>query len=142
MAARTTTFAPSEGRCVPGLLFISMALDPEQKLGVVARGECWLALEGHEPVLLREGDFFLLGNPLPYVLASALTAKPRAAKSLWHSAANGAVRIGPKSEEDTYLCGGHSMFDDMNASILLDVLPLLVHVHAADPRGQAARTPE
>src|SRR4051812_10091610 len=29
---------------------------PHVKLGVVARGACWLALQGLEPVLLREGD--------------------------------------------------------------------------------------
>ncbi|MGW4967003.1 cupin domain-containing protein [Nonomuraea sp. NPDC004186] len=109
---------------------------PHVKLGVVVRGECWLALEGHEPVLLRGGDFFLLGNPPPYVLASELTATPRAAKSLWDSATNGAVRIGPEAEEDTFLCSGHFSFDDTNASILIDVLPPLVHVHAADPRGK------
>jgi len=109
---------------------------PHVKLGVVARGECWLALQGQEPVLLREGDFYLLGNPPPYVLASSLTAKPRAAKPLWDSAANGAVRIGPEDGEDTYLCGGHFSFDDANASILIDVLPSLVHVRAADPRSK------
>jgi AraC-like DNA-binding protein len=109
---------------------------PHVKLGAVVRGECWLALQGHEPVLLREGDFYLLGNPPPYVLASALTEEPRAAKPLWDSAANGAVRIGPEAGEDTYLCGGHFSFDDTNASILLDVLPPLVHVRAADPRGK------
>lgn len=106
------------------------------ELGVVVRGECWLALEGREPVPLREGDFFLLGNPPPYVLASTLTAKPRAAKSLWDGAANGAVRIGPEAEEDTHLCGGHFSFDDTNAPTLIDVLPPLVHVHAEDPRGK------
>lgn len=81
---------------------------PHVKLGVVARGECWLALRGHEPVLLREGDFYLLGNPPPYVLASALTAKPRDAKSLWASATNGTVRIGTDTEEDTYCAVGIS----------------------------------
>ncbi|WP_413797067.1 AraC family transcriptional regulator [Streptomyces iranensis] len=109
---------------------------PHVKLGVVVRGECQLALEGHEPVLLSAGDFYLLGNPPPYVLAGTLTAEPRPAKPLWDSAANGAVRIGAEADEDTYLCGGHFTFDDTNASILLDVLPPLVHVHAADPRGK------
>lgn len=109
---------------------------PHVRLGVVVRGACWLALEGHEPVPLREGDFYLLGNPPPYVLASALTVEPRAAKPLWDSAANGAVRVGPEGEEDAYLCGGYFSFDDTNASILLDVLPPLVLVRAEDPRGR------
>ncbi|MEV7427589.1 MULTISPECIES: AraC family transcriptional regulator [unclassified Streptomyces] len=106
------------------------------KLGVVARGTCWLALDGHEPVLLEEGDFYLLGNPPPYVLGSTLTAPPRPAKPVWGSARDGVVRIGPEAEEDTYLCGGHFSFEDTNAPVLTQVLPLLVLVRAADPRGK------
>lgn len=109
---------------------------PHVKLGVVVRGECRLALEGHEPVLLREGDFYLLGDPPPYTLAGGPTTEPVAAEPLWDSAVNGAVRIGPEGEEDAYLCGGYFSFDDTNASILLDVLPPLVLVRAADPRGR------
>jgi AraC-like DNA-binding protein len=109
---------------------------PHVKLGVVARGACWLALQGHEPVRLREGDFFLLGNPPTYLLATDLTAGPRAAASLWGGSSGHAVRIGPESEEDTYLCGGHFTFDAENATMLTDVLPPIVHVRAADPRGK------
>lgn len=109
---------------------------PHVKFGGVVRGECWLALDGHEPVLLHEGDFYLLGNPPPYVLASALDVTPRDARSVWAGAPNRAARIGAESAEDTYLCGGHFSFDDTNAPLLLDVLPPLVHVRAADPRGR------
>ena len=109
---------------------------PHVKLGGVVRGACWLALQGHEPVLLQEGDFYLLGNPPPYVLASALDEEPRDAKALWGNATDGAVRIGPEAEESTYLCGGHFSFDDLNAAMLIDLLPPLVHVRAADPRGE------
>jgi AraC-like DNA-binding protein len=109
---------------------------PHVKLGGVVRGQCWLLLHGHEPVHLREGDFYLLGNPPPYLLASALTEEPRAAKSLWDNASDGVVRIGAEDQEDTYLCSGHFSFDDANAAILIDVLPSLVHVRAADPRGR------
>ncbi len=109
---------------------------PHVKFAGVVRGECWLAVEGHEPVLLRGGDFFLLGNPPPYVLAGALTATPREASAVWAGAADGTVRLGPETEQDTHLCGGHFTFDDTNAPLLLDVLPPLVHVRAADPRGR------
>lgn len=109
---------------------------PHVRLGIVVCGECWLAMEGHEPVRLQEGDFYLLSNPPPYVLASSLTEQPRAAAALWDSAVGCAVRIGPQAQEDTYLCGGHFAFDDTDASMVIDVLPSLVHVHAADPRGR------
>jgi AraC-like DNA-binding protein len=109
---------------------------PHVKLGTVVSGECWLALEGSDPLLLRAGDFYLLGNPPRYLLGSALTVKPRAARPLWAAATNGEVRIGPESEEETYICGGHFSFDDPNAPLLLDVLPQLVHVRAGDHRGK------
>src|SRR5260221_195836 len=83
------------------------------------------------PVLLEEGDFYLLGTPPPYVLASTLTAPSRPAKPVWGSARDGVVRIGPEAEEDTYLCGGHFSFEDTNAPALTQVLPLLVLVRAA-----------
>jgi hypothetical protein len=35
---------------------------PHVKLGGIARGECWLALEGRKPILLKEGDVYLLGK--------------------------------------------------------------------------------
>ncbi len=105
------------------------------KIGGVEQGDCWLALDGHEPVRLRQGDIYLLVNPPSYLLASDLTAEPLTATALWDSTANGVVRIGPEAEEDTYLCGGSFWFDDSNASILTDVLPPLVHVKASDPRN-------
>ncbi|GAA3552569.1 AraC family transcriptional regulator [Microlunatus spumicola] len=106
------------------------------KIGGVEQGDCWLALDGHEPVHLRQGDIYLLVNPPGYALASDLTVEPLMAEELWDGGADGAVRIGPEGDEDTYLCGGTFWFDDSNGGILLDVLPPLVHVQAADPRNE------
>jgi AraC-like DNA-binding protein len=105
------------------------------RIGGLVHGTCWLLLEGHEPVLLREGDTFMLGNPPPYVLASTLEARPRSAESVWAGAQDGFVRIGPESEEDLYLCVGHIAFDDENAALLTDLLPPLVIVRVTDPHG-------
>ncbi len=109
---------------------------PHVKVGGVVRGRCWLLLDGHEPVLLEEGDTYLLGNPPPYVMASSLEARPRPAKPLWEGPQTGIVSIGPEVEQHTYLCGGHLAFDDRNVSVLTDFLPPLVVVRAADPRGR------
>lgn len=109
---------------------------PHVRFGTVVRGEVWLTIEGHEPVVLREGDFYLLGNPPQYVLGSSPSAKPRAAKALLATSPDGAIRIGAAEEEAAFVCGGHFVFDDPNASILLDVLPTLVHVRPGDPSAQ------
>ncbi|ONI69342.1 AraC family transcriptional regulator [Kribbella sp. ALI-6-A] len=106
------------------------------RIGGLVRGKCWLILEGHEPVLLHEGDTFMLGNPPPYVLASTLDASARPAAPVLAGADDGLVRIGPESEDDLYLCAGHITFDDQNAALLTDLLPPLVIVRAADPHGR------
>jgi AraC-like DNA-binding protein len=108
---------------------------PHVKLGVVIDGECWLSLEGLEPVLLHEGDFYLLGNPPPYVLGSSLDAAPRAAATLPHNANGRGFRIGADIDEDAYTCSVDFAFDDNDASLVLDVLPPMVLVRAHDPRG-------
>ncbi|MFD7073831.1 AraC family transcriptional regulator [Nocardioides sp. NPDC059952] len=105
------------------------------RIGGLVCGTCWLILEGHEPVLLEEGDTFMLGNPPPYVLASTPAASPRPAEQVWASAEEGFVRIGPASEDDLYLCVGHIEFDHQNAALLTDLLPPLVIVRAGDPHG-------
>lgn len=107
---------------------------PHVRFGTVVRGECWLALTGCAPVLLRQGDFYLLGNPPRYVVASAMSVRPRAASALLAASPDGALRLGPADQEDTFVCGGHFAFDDPNAPLLLDVLPTLVLVRADDPR--------
>ena len=109
---------------------------PHVKFGCVARGGCWLVVGRSKPVWLSEGDLFLLGNPPHYVLSSAPSVKPRAAKPLWSRAVDNQIRLGPVEEEATSLCGGHFAFDGPNAPLLLDVLPTFVHVRADEPQGK------
>lgn len=110
---------------------------PYVKIGGVVRGETWLALDGREPVHLREGDFYLLSNPPAYSLGGSMPVEPLPAGPLWETAVDGAVRIGSVDDEDTYLCGGYFWFDELNAPILLDILPPVVHIRADDPRIRA-----
>ena len=112
---------------------ISFEPFPHVRVGTVSRGECWLALDGSKPQLLRAGDFFLLGNPPRYVMGSSLTAKPRAERRLWGE--NDAARIGQEAEEDVSFCSAHFSFDDPNAPLLLGILPPLVHVGTDDSRS-------
>ena len=113
---------------------------PHVKLGVVPVGSCWLVLDGDDPVFLQEGDFFLLANPSSYVLASDLDAVPTAATSLWGDAIGGSVHLGEaavdaKAAIETYVCGANFAFDT-DSTFLIDALPRLVHVRAAETRGE------
>jgi AraC-like DNA-binding protein len=46
------------------------------KCFAVTRGECWLAVEGLEPALLRTGDCFILPNGTAFTLATDLSVPP------------------------------------------------------------------
>lgn len=109
---------------------------PHVKVGLVVRGTCWLTLDGHEPVLLEEGDFYLLSDPSQYVLSSTPSADPRTVTPLREDPGDRVVRIGAQAGEDTYVCDGQFVFDDANASVLTNVLPPFVHVPATDPHGE------
>lgn len=104
------------------------------RVGGVVSGRCWLTLDEQKPVLLEEGDAFLLGNPPSYVLASTPDAMPQPAGPVWAAAEDGIVQIGSQPE-DLYLCVGHIGFDEANAALLTDLLPPLVVFRAADPDG-------
>ncbi|WP_198730450.1 AraC family transcriptional regulator [Mycolicibacterium baixiangningiae] len=109
---------------------------PHVRLGVVVDGQCWLSLDGFEPVLLDEGDFFLLGHPPPYTLSSSrdeILARP--ATTLPRNTIGRGFRIGTEADEDSYTCGVDFTFDASDTSMLIDVLPRVVHVRADDPSG-------
>lgn len=109
---------------------------PHVRLGVVVDGQCWLNLDGHKPVLLSEGDFYLLGNPPPYTLGSSVDGVvARPATTLPHNTVGRGFRIGAEADEDSYTCSVDFTFDAGDTSMLLDVLPPVVHVRADDPRG-------
>ena len=120
---------------------------PHVKIGGVVRGSCWLTLQDQPTVLLREGDFYLLGNPGTYALSSAPGHGGAPSKGLSNQNDVAGERkvpdpggvpepgMVPDKQADTYLCAGQFLFDDANAAVLMDVLPALVHVRAGDPRG-------
>jgi AraC-like DNA-binding protein len=106
------------------------------RIGGLVSGSCWLILDGYEPVLLHEGDTFMLGNPPAYALASSPDAETHQAATVWANAEDGLVRIGDDpGDDDLYLCVGHIAFDDDNAALLTDFLPPVLIVRASDPDG-------
>jgi AraC-like DNA-binding protein len=109
---------------------------PHVRLGVVVDGQCWLSLDGFAPVLLEEGDFYLLGHPPPYTVSSSPDeGSTRPASTLSPNTTGRGFRIGTEADEDSYTCSVDFTFDASDASTLLDVLPRIVHVRATDPRG-------
>ncbi|GAA2689317.1 MULTISPECIES: AraC family transcriptional regulator [Actinosynnema] len=96
---------------------------PHIKLGVVVDGEVWLCVDGLDPVLLRAGDFYLLGNPPAYGLGSSVDA-----------AREGVPVNGPGAP--AYTCSVDFEFRDADASTLFSALPPAVVVRADETGGQ------
>ncbi|MEE1798679.1 AraC family transcriptional regulator [Streptomyces sp. JV176] len=109
---------------------------PHIKLGVMVEGECWLCVDGLEPLFLNTGDFYLLGNPPPYGLGSSIEeARVRASDGPLRkeiSASRPEIPQGPV----TYTCSVDFEFQDSDASTLFSSLPPAVLVKADDADGR------
>lgn len=100
---------------------------------LVLRGPCWLAADGVRPTMLETGDFVLFPATPAFTLASDAKVKPKLLKPMPSGQAVDEVFHGETSGEPTAsLLGGYFMFDPINAALLLDLLPRLLHIRATD----------
>lgn len=100
---------------------------------VILEGGCRIAIDGHEPLELRSGDFVLI--PAAWGVAmSSLDASPSVVETLAPTVlGNGEYRIGGMERTiDSRMIAGHCSFGSPDASLLVSLLPQLVHV-----RGEA-----
>ncbi|WP_031360520.1 AraC family transcriptional regulator [Caballeronia sordidicola] len=96
---------------------------------VILEGGCCIAIDGHEPIELLSGDFVLI--PAAYGVAmSSLEPPPSGVETLAPIAlGNGEFRIGaPDRPIDARMMAGHCSFGSPDASLLVSLLPQLVHV--------------
>ena len=110
------------------------------KCYAVVSGEGWLAVEGvPEPVQLKAGDCFLLPSGRPFRLTSDLDLPTidfftlRETKKIHYRELNGdyGMSDGGNAGEGgdiCYIVGGHFALSDNHSSILLGVLPPIVHL--------------
>ncbi len=96
---------------------------------VILEGGCRIAIDGHEPIELRAGDFVLI--PAAYGVAmSSLVPPPLGVETLAPVAlGNGEYRIGAAdSPVDARMMAGHCSFASPDAALLVSLLPQIVHV--------------
>ncbi|WP_199438878.1 AraC family transcriptional regulator [Umezawaea beigongshangensis] len=109
---------------------------PHIKLGVMVEGECWLCVDGLEPVLLSTGDFYLLGNPPPYGLGSSIEeARARDSNGLLSEELSASVHEISRGSV-MYTCSVDFEFRSSDASTLFSSLPPAVIVTADDADGR------
>ncbi len=91
-------------------------------------GECWLSVEGvPEAVHVKSGDCFLLPRGRAFRVASDLTLAPVDAFTIFPAARDGGITC-YNGGGDFFSVGGYFTLTDDYASVLLSMLPPIVHI--------------
>lgn len=98
------------------------------KCYAIASGRCWLVVEGvAEPAHLKAGDCFLLPLGRPFRLTSDPALPPVDFRSVYQRPLNGGIAVWNGGGDVTGV-GGYFGLEKNHASILLGMLPPIVHI--------------
>jgi AraC-like DNA-binding protein len=106
----------------------------QPSFALVLKGPCWLAVDGVPATILGTGDFILFPATPGFTLASDPEVTPRSmdpVPSEHH--VDEVVHGDATTEPSVSLLGGYFAFDPINASMLVDLLPRMLHIRATDP---------
>lgn len=98
---------------------------------IVLKGECWLAFDGRDPLKLQKGDFLLLPSTPAFTLSShsGMAGELRDPMEV-------AVRHGDEDgDADFVSLGGTFRIEQVNATLLLSLLPGIIHIPASEGRA-------
>jgi AraC-like DNA-binding protein len=115
----------------------SIRFDPSDgiKCYAVTAGACWLAIEGAgEPVLLEEGDCFLLPHGSPFRVASDLTLPAEDWKRHFLGSRDGEL-VKLNDSRGVTVLGGHFQLAGPQLEMLLGMLPPIVHLRTESERN-------
>ncbi|MFC4308121.1 AraC family transcriptional regulator [Steroidobacter flavus] len=107
----------------------------QPSFALVIAGPCWLTAEKARPTKLETGDFILFPATPGFALASDLQVKPKLLKIPTEHVdeiVHGDVSVAPS----VTLLGGYFAFDPINASMLVDLLPPMLHIQASAPASR------
>ena len=106
------------------------------KCYAVVSGECWLVVEDiPDPVRLTKGDCFLMPTERPFHIASDLELTPVDIKKIMSPPLNGRI-FSCNGGGDCFIVGGHFTLSGDHASILLGMLPPIVHLRSETDRAE------
>jgi AraC-like DNA-binding protein len=110
------------------------------KYSAVARGRCWLRVDGQKKgVLLEEGDVILMPGRHGFVLANSLSTPARDAYRLLAAKRGALAEIGDGDRSECVVLSGMVSLHPSSGTLLTDVLPALVHVRAISPQAASLR---
>ncbi|MBU4611748.1 AraC family transcriptional regulator [Achromobacter sp. GG226] len=101
--------------------------------GVNLEGRCRLDAEGQAPIVLEPGDFILIPSTQGFSMSS-LESAPEDTDSVPVALGHGEFRLGePDGPPDVRYLVGYCVFGAPDASLLVPLLPRLIHVRG-EPR--------
>lgn len=101
---------------------------------LVLQGSCWLAADGFPAVNLATGDFVLFTATPAFTLSSDPKVKPKPISPTPSGNQLDEIFHGDTTRKpEASLLGGYFTFDPINASMLLGLLPGMLHIRARDP---------
>jgi AraC-like DNA-binding protein len=95
---------------------------------IVLSGHCWLTIENTAHRLLDCGDFLLL----PVTPAFSLVSHPGACCRPGLPSETGVRHGDPEGEPDFQMLGGAFKIEPVNATLLLGLLPEMIHIRAVE----------
>lgn len=99
----------------------------------VLEGSCRLAVDRQRPVRLEAGDFVLLPSTPGFTLSCFESVQPTRIDPKLSLAPGNEVRHGTRGgRPDVRLLGGFFVFDSPDTSLLVSLLPALVHVRGVE----------
>jgi AraC-like DNA-binding protein len=99
----------------------------------VLEGSCRLAVDGHRPLTLEAGDFVLLPATPGFTMSGFEPAKLEHFDPHVRSKVPGETRHGTRGgRPDVRLLGGWCVFDSPDSTLLVSLLPSVVHVRGVE----------
>jgi hypothetical protein len=99
----------------------------------VLEGSCRLAVDGAAPATLEAGDFVLLPATPAFTLAGFERVTPERLDPRTTVGTTGEVRHGTRGgRPDVRILGGYFEFDSFDATMLVSLLPAVVHVRGVE----------
>lgn len=106
----------------------------QPSFALIIKGPCWFTADGIPATVLETGDFVLFPATPGFILASDPEATPTAMEPVPPGHHVDEIVHGDEtSEPSVSLLAGHFAFDPLNASLLVELLPRMLHIRATDP---------
>ncbi|HEY0257624.1 MAG TPA: AraC family transcriptional regulator [Candidatus Methylacidiphilales bacterium] len=104
------------------------------KCYAVTSGTCWLAMDGiGKPLLLKQGDCFLLPHGWPFVVASDLNLPPDDWRRHFVGSPEGTL-VKLNESQGVTVVGSHFQLAGPQVEMLLKLLPPIVHLQSETDR--------